>query len=48
MLARTGSVRRAKITLLLREHVDYLSGRCSERKEAAAKVVADTAGQATR
>jgi arsenic resistance protein ArsH len=35
-----------KITLLLREHVDYLSDRHSERKEAAAKLVAETAAKA--
>src|SRR3954470_22947052 len=35
-----------KITLLLRDHVDYLSDRYSERKEAAAKLVADTAAKA--
>ena len=36
-----------KITLLLRDHVDYLSDRYSERKEAAAKLVAETAAKAT-
>ena len=35
-----------KITLLLRDHVDYLSDRYSERKEAAAQRVADTAAKA--
>src|SRR6476469_7437319 len=35
-----------KITLLLRDHVDYLSDRHSERKEAAAKLVTDTAAKA--
>ena len=36
-----------KITLLLRDHVDYLGDRYSERKEAAAKLVAATAAKAT-
>ena len=35
-----------KITLLLRDHVDYLSDRHRERKELAAKLVAQTAAQA--
>jgi arsenical resistance protein ArsH len=35
-----------KITLLLRDHVDDLSDRYSERKEAAAKLVAETAAKA--
>jgi len=35
-----------KVTVLLRDHVDYLSDRHSERKEAAAKLVADTAAKA--
>jgi len=35
-----------KVTLLLRDHVDYLSDRYSERKEAAARVVSDTAAKA--
>jgi arsenical resistance protein ArsH len=34
-----------KITLLLRDHVDYLSDRYSERKEATAKRVADAAAR---
>jgi arsenic resistance protein ArsH len=34
-----------KITLLLREHVDYLSDRYSERKEATAKRVAEVAAR---
>jgi arsenical resistance protein ArsH len=36
-----------KVTLLLRDHVDYLGDRFSERKEAAAKLVAETAAKAT-
>jgi arsenic resistance protein ArsH len=35
-----------KITLLLRDHIDYLSDRYSERKEAAAKLIAETAAKA--
>jgi arsenical resistance protein ArsH len=35
-----------KVTLLLRDHVDALSDRYSERKEAAAKLVADEAAKA--
>ena len=35
-----------KMTLLLRDHVDHLSDRYSERKEAAAKLVAETAAKA--
>jgi arsenic resistance protein ArsH len=35
-----------KITLLLRDHVDFLSDRYSERKEAAAKLVTATATKA--
>jgi arsenic resistance protein ArsH len=35
-----------KITLLLRDHVDYLSDRYSERKEATAKLVAETSAKA--
>jgi arsenical resistance protein ArsH len=35
-----------KITLLLRDHVDYLSDRHSERREAAAKLIAETAAKA--
>jgi arsenic resistance protein ArsH len=35
-----------KFTLLLRDHVDYLGDRHSERREAAAKLVADTATKA--
>ena len=35
-----------KMTLLLRDHVDYLSDRHSERREAAAKRVAETAAKA--
>jgi arsenical resistance protein ArsH len=35
-----------KLTLLLRDHVDHLGDRHSERKEAAAKLVAETAARA--
>ena len=35
-----------KVTLLLRDHVDYLSDRHSERREAAAKLVDSTAAKA--
>lgn len=35
-----------KMTLLLRDHVDHLSDRYSERKEAAARLVAQTAAKA--
>jgi arsenical resistance protein ArsH len=35
-----------KMTLLLRDHVDYLNDRHSERREAAAKLVAETAARA--
>jgi arsenic resistance protein ArsH len=35
-----------KMTLLLRDHVDHLSDRYSERKEAAAKLIAQTAAKA--
>jgi arsenic resistance protein ArsH len=35
-----------KITLLLRDHADYLNDRHSERREAAAKQVAETAARA--
>ena len=35
-----------KITLLLRDHVDYLGDRYSERKEAAAKLVVETVSRA--
>jgi arsenic resistance protein ArsH len=35
-----------KFTLLLRDHVDYLSDRHSERREAAARQVAETAARA--
>lgn len=35
-----------KLTLLLRDHVDYLSDRYSERREATAKLVAETAAKA--
>jgi arsenical resistance protein ArsH len=35
-----------KVTLLLRDHVDYLSDRHSERREAAAKLVQETAAKA--
>ena len=35
-----------KMTLLLRDHVDHLGDRYSERKEAAAKLVAATAAKA--
>jgi arsenic resistance protein ArsH len=36
-----------KMTLLLRDHVEHLSDRHSERKEAAAKLIALTAAKAT-
>lgn len=35
-----------KMTLLLRDHADYLNDRHSERREAAAKLVAETAAKA--
>ena len=35
-----------KLTLLLRDHADHLSDRYSERKEAAARLVAETAAKA--
>lgn len=36
-----------KFTLLLRDHAEYLTDRYSERKEAAAKLVAETAAKGT-
>ena len=35
-----------EITILLRDHIDYLGDRHSERKEAAAKLVAETVAKA--